>query len=138
MKEGLRVFDSRTHLGHVLHRGWRYIAEQLLCALDQQGVDLSVVIPFPVVAGYRAAHHEIARTIKAQSERLVGNHCLYPYIGAANYRDELKRCVEELGFRVLKRQPQYQPLDPFPRTENCAGSLRWQRLLREAYVKTET
>jgi uncharacterized protein len=112
MKDGLRVFDTHTHIGHGLHHGRRYSAEQLLAAMDQHGVDRSVVIPFPVVADHRVSHDEIARAVKAHPERLVGTACIYPYIGAANYRDEVKRCVEELGFRALKLQPQFQPLDP--------------------------
>jgi uncharacterized protein len=112
MKDGFRIFDTHTHIGHGLHHNRRYTAEQLLAAMDKNGVDRSVVIPFPVVADYRAAHDEIARALKAAPDRLVGTACIYPYIGKEKYRDEVKRCVEELGFRALKLQPQYQPLDP--------------------------
>ncbi|MFN7929504.1 MAG: amidohydrolase family protein [Blastocatellia bacterium] len=112
MKNGFRIFDTHTHIGHGLHHGRRYAAEQLLAAMDLHGVDKSVVIPFPVVADYRATHDEIGRVVKAHPERLVGVACIYPYIGAEKYRDEVKRCVEELGFRALKLQPQFQPLDP--------------------------
>jgi predicted TIM-barrel fold metal-dependent hydrolase len=80
--------------------------------MDEHGVTRSVVIPFPVVADTRAAHDEIARAVKAHPRRLVGTACIYPYVGADKYRDEVKRCVEELGFQALKLQPQYQPLDP--------------------------
>lgn len=112
MKDGFRIFDTHTHVGCGLHHGRRYSADQLLAAMDRFGVDRSVVIPFPVVEDHRAAHDEIARAVKAQPERLVGMACIYPYIGAAKYRDEVRRCVEELGFRALKLQPQFQPLDP--------------------------
>ena len=112
MKVGFRIFDTHTHVGHGLHHGRRYSAEQLVAAMDQHDVDRSVVIPFPVVEDYRATHNEIARATKAQPERIVGTACIYPYIGADKYRDEVKRCVEELGFRALKLQPQFQPLDP--------------------------
>lgn len=112
MKDGFRIFDTHTHVGYGLHHGRRYSADQLLAAMDKFGVDRSVVIPFPVVADAREAHDEIARAVKAHPERIIGAACIYPYIGKEKYRDEVKRCVEELGFRALKLQPQYQPLDP--------------------------
>lgn len=112
MKEGFRVFDTHTHIGHGLHHGRRYEAEQLLAAMDKYGIDRSLVIPFPVVADYRAAHDEIGRAVNAYPDRVSGAACIYPYIGKERFRDEVRRCVEELGFRALKLQPQFQPLDP--------------------------
>ena len=112
MKDGFRIFDTHTHIGHGLHHGRTYRAGQLIAAMDKHGVDRSVVIPFPVVADYREAHNEIAQAIKDHPERIIGTACINPYIGAGDYRDEVKRCVEELGFRALKLQPQFQPLDP--------------------------
>ncbi|MDX2031154.1 MAG: amidohydrolase family protein [Blastocatellia bacterium] len=112
MKDGFRIFDTHTHIGYGLHHGRRYTADNLLTAMDRHGVDRSVVIPFPVVEDYRAAHDEIGRAVKAHPDRLTGAACIYPYVGADLYRDEVRRCVEEFGFRALKLQPQFQPLDP--------------------------
>ncbi|MFN0124590.1 MAG: hypothetical protein ACKV2V_29160 [Blastocatellia bacterium] len=63
MKDGFRVFDTHTHVGHGLHHGRTYSAAALLAAMDKHGVDKSVVIPFPVVADARAAHDEIKQNI---------------------------------------------------------------------------
>ncbi len=112
MKEGWRIFDTHTHIGYGLHHGRRYSADQLLAAMDRFGVDRSLVIPFPVVEDYHVAHDETARAVKAHPERIIGAACIYPYIGKEKFRDEVKRCVEVLGFRALKLQPQFQPLDP--------------------------
>jgi hypothetical protein len=112
MKDGLRVFDTHTHIGHGLHHGRTYRADELLAAMDRYGVNRSLVIPFPVVEDYRAAHDEIGRALKTHPDRLTGAACIYPYVGADKYRDEVRRCVEELGFNALKLQPQFQPLDP--------------------------
>lgn len=112
MKDGFRIFDTHTHIGHGLHHGRRYSAEQLLDAMDRFGVDKSLVIPFPVVADYYEAHNEISRALRLHPERITGAACIYPYIGRDKYRDEVRRCVEELGFGALKLQPQFQPLDP--------------------------
>jgi predicted TIM-barrel fold metal-dependent hydrolase len=112
MKDGFRIFDTHTHIGYGLHHGRRHTADNLLTAMDRHGVDRSVVIPFPVVEDYRAAHDEIGRAVRAHPDRLTGTACIYPYVGADLYRDEVRRCVEEFGFRALKLQPQFQPLDP--------------------------
>jgi len=112
MNKGFRIFDTHTHVGHGLHHGRRYSAEQLIAKMDEFGVDCSLAIPFPVVEDARAAHDEIARAVKAYPGRVVGAACIYPYIGKDKYRDEVKRCAEELGFRALKLQPQFHPLDP--------------------------
>ncbi len=112
MKENFRVFDTHTHIGQGLHHGRTYRGEQLLAAMDRYGVDRSLVIPFPVVEDYRAAHDEIGRAVMAHPDRLAGAACIYPFVGNLKYRDEVKRCVEELGFHALKLQPQFHPLDP--------------------------
>ena len=43
--------------------------------------------------------------------RFVGAACLDPFIGEAEFRQEVRRCREEYGFRALKFQPQFQPVD---------------------------
>ena len=112
MRGGFRVFDTHTHIGTARHSGRRYSADELLRDMDRAGIDRSLVIPWPVVADSRAAHDEIGRAVQAHPDRLYGAACLYPYIPAAEFRAEVRRCREEYGFRVLKWQPQYQPLNP--------------------------
>lgn len=112
MRDGFRVFDTHVHVGAARHSGRRYTADQLLADMDRTGVDRSLVIPFPVVEDCRAAHDEIGRAVKNHPDRLAGAACLYPFIPEAEFRAEVKRCVEEYGFRALKFQPQYQGLNP--------------------------
>jgi predicted TIM-barrel fold metal-dependent hydrolase len=86
--------------------------------MDRHGVDRSLLIPFPVVEDTRAAHDEIAAAVRAHPDRFTGAACLYPFVPESQFHDELKRCAEELGFRVLKLQPQFQPLNPLsPRND---------------------
>jgi uncharacterized protein len=112
MREGLPIFDTHTHVGTARHSGRRCSAGELLGRMDQAGVDRSLVIPFPVVEDYREAHDEIGRAVRAHPDRLVGAACLDPFVAESEFRGEVKRCVEEWGFRALKLQPQYQPLNP--------------------------
>lgn len=112
MRDGFRIYDSHTHLGSARHSGRRCSADDLLRHMDRQGTDRALAIPFPVVEDFRAAHEEIARAVRAHPDRLDGAACLYPFIPEAEFRAEVKRCAKEFGFRALKLQPQYQPLDP--------------------------
>jgi len=112
MRNDLRVYDTHTHLGVSRHSGRAQSAEALLAAMDRHGVDRSMVIPFPVVEDHRAAHDEIGLAVRRHPGRLAGAACLYPFIPEAEFRAEVRRCAEEYGFRALKFQPQYQPLNP--------------------------
>jgi predicted TIM-barrel fold metal-dependent hydrolase len=80
--------------------------------MDRCGVDRSVLIPFPVVEDYRESHDLIGRALQEHPGRFAGAACLPPFIPEESFRDELKRCAEELGFCALKFQPQYQALNP--------------------------
>jgi predicted TIM-barrel fold metal-dependent hydrolase len=112
MRDTYRVFDAHTHIGRALHSGRRYSAVDLLRDMDRAGVDRSLVIPFPVVEDHRAAHDEIGRAVRAHRDRLTGAACLPAWIREDRFREEVRRCCEQYGFRALKVQPQYQPVNP--------------------------
>ncbi len=112
MRQGRTVWDAHTHIGKARHSGRAYSAAELIADMDRHGVDCSVVIPFPVVDDYRAAHDEIGAAVRAHHGRLRGVACLNPYVPEADFRDEVRRCREVHGFTALKLQPQYQALNP--------------------------
>ena len=118
MKDGFFLFDTHTHIGLARHSGRRQTAEQLLREMDRCGVDRSVVIPFPVVDDYTAAHEEIGAAVAAHPDRLTGAACLNPFIPEQTFRDEVRRCREVHGFRALKFQPQYQGLNTLSERSN--------------------
>lgn len=112
MIQGFRVFDTHTHIGTARHSGRVYTAEQMLRNMDRHGVERSLLIPFPVVDDYRAQHDEIGAAVRQWPDRFAGAACLYPFVRESEFRDEVKRCAETFGFRALKLQPMYQPLNP--------------------------
>lgn len=111
-KNGIRLYDTHTHIGLARHSGKRRTADEMLRHMDLHGVDRSLLIPFPVVEDHRAEHDEIAAAVRAHPDRFTGSACIPPFIPEQKFRDEVRRCAEELGFRALKFQPQYQPLNP--------------------------
>lgn len=118
MIDGFQVYDTHTHIGAARHSGSRQTAEDLLRSMDAVGVDRSMAIPFPVVDDYRAQHDEIGRAVLQWPDRLSGAACVYPFVPEDEFRDEVRRCREQYGFRALKLQPQYQALNPLsPRSD---------------------
>ena len=112
MRDGYSLYDTHTHIGTARHSGRTFSADAMLRTMDRFGVDRSMLIPFPVVEDCRAAHDEIARAVRAHPDRFAGAACQDPFVPEAEFRDEIRRCAEELGFRALKLQPQYQALNP--------------------------
>jgi predicted TIM-barrel fold metal-dependent hydrolase len=113
MRDGFRIFDAHTHLGTARHSGRSASAADLLRVMDQHGVDQSLAIPFPVVDDYRREHDLIGRAVREHPDRFTGAACLDPYLPLHEFRDEVRRCREQYGFRALKLQPQYHGLNPF-------------------------
>ena len=118
MKNGFRVYDTHTHLGVASHSGREFHCDDMLRKMDDCGIDRSLLIPFPVVDDPRAAHDEIASAVRNWPDRFAGCVCLYPFLPKQDFRTEVRRCAEELGFRAIKLQPQYHGLNPLsPRSD---------------------
>ncbi len=112
MKSGFRIYDTHTHLGSAAHSGRTWTADAMLQHMDAHGVDRSLLIPFPVVADHRKEHDTIAAAVRDHSDRFTGSICLNPFLPEQEVADEIRRCVEELGLRALKLQPQFCGLNP--------------------------
>jgi predicted TIM-barrel fold metal-dependent hydrolase len=111
MRQGFSIFDAHCHLGEALHSGRVHSAGMMLALMDLHGIDRALAIPFPMVRSFREAHDEIGAAVRAHADRFAGAACLDPFIGEAAFRQEIRRCREEYGFRALKLQPQFQPVD---------------------------
>jgi len=118
MRNGFSVFDAHCHLGTALHSGRRHSASMILDLMDRHGVDRALAIPFPAVRSHREGHDEIGAAVLTHGDRLVGAACLSPFSGEAAFRDEVRRCREQYGFRALKIQPQFQAMDPLSERYN--------------------
>jgi predicted TIM-barrel fold metal-dependent hydrolase len=112
VRDGFQIFDTHTHIGEGAHSGRRYSADDLLRDMDSFGIERSIVIPFPVVEDHIRQHDIIGQACKAHPDRFTGAACLSPFLPAAGFRDEVRRCREQYGFRALKLQPQYHGLNP--------------------------
>ncbi|MSV27414.1 MAG: hypothetical protein EXQ52_01515 [Bryobacterales bacterium] len=118
MRDGFQIFDTHTHMGTARHNGRVVAADDLLRSMDRHGVERSVVIPYPVVTDHRREHNLIGKAVKDHPNRFVGAACLDPYMPLGEFKDEVRRCREEFGFRALKLQPQYHGLNPSLNSSN--------------------
>ena len=87
----------------------------MLRRMDAAGIDRTLLIPFPVVDDHRQEHDLIAGAMRCHPDRFAGAACLNPFVPESDFRDEVRRCSETLGFCALKFQPQYQGLNPLSR-----------------------
>lgn len=115
MRGGFRIFDTHTHIGSARHSGRRVGADDMLRHMDSHGVERSLLIPFPVVEDHRREHDEIGAAVRQYPDRFCGAACLDPYLPFDEFRDEMRRCREELGMRAWKIQPQFHGLNPLSR-----------------------
>lgn len=109
---GYRTYDTHTHLGTAVHSGRTMTAQAMLRHMDACGIDRSLLIPFPVVADHRQEHDAIASAVREHPDRFTGAICIDPFLPENIVADEIRRCVEELGLRALKLQPQFCGLNP--------------------------
>ena len=137
MKNGFRIYDTHTHLGVARHSGRRCDAEEILRHMDAAGVDRSLLLPFPVVENHRATHDEIAEAVRHYPDRFAGAACLNPFLPESEFLDELRRAAEDLGFRALKLQPQYQALNPLSsRSDFLFGAALERRMVLICHTGT--
>lgn len=99
----MTVIDSHCHLGRSLLSGWTVTSDELLRAMDANGVDLALVMPHAVAEDPRAAHAEVGQLCR-QNRRFSGIASFSPVRSAVEYRDEIARCVD-MGFVAIKLNP---------------------------------
>jgi uncharacterized protein len=102
------TIDAHTHIGVVARPGMSQSAEQLVARLDSAGVDKAVTFPFPegngVTGDVRANNDVVTQAVKAYPDRLIPFCIVNPWHGALAV-EELRHCVEDLGFKGVKLHP---------------------------------
>jgi predicted TIM-barrel fold metal-dependent hydrolase len=97
--------DAHAHLGDSAVSTLSVTEQDLIEAMDRYGIDVSLVLPHPVIEDYRGAHEDIAALAAKYPKRVFGVASLSPQVGVETYHQEVIRCVEELGFVAVKYHP---------------------------------
>src|SRR5690625_1253071 len=91
------IIDAHNHIG--TKKGLQFLAEDLISRMDSVNIEKSVVFSFPE----QINNNYVAESVNRYPDRLIGFGLVNPWEENAEY--ELRRCVEELGFKGLKLHP---------------------------------
>lgn len=95
------VIDAHAHLGTCNVFDLDVSFESLLGAMDANGVRTAMVQPFPGCEDPVKLHDRIAEMSAQYPERFYGVASINPHLSNACLQ-EIKRCVEDLGFVGIK------------------------------------
>ncbi len=104
------VIDAHAHLGNCRIFEASVTEDALLTAMEGAGVGVSLVMPYPGADDPVEVHDQIAAFASAHPGRIFGvaNHSPH----GPKYRDEARRCIEELGFVALKLHTMGHAVNP--------------------------
>lgn len=97
-----KVIDTHAHLGECCVFGLMGTEEEMFRRMEENGVDATIVQPFPGAKDFLHRHDEIAELCDKYPGRFFGMASLSPHIGREQYRREVERCVKELKFVGVK------------------------------------
>jgi uncharacterized protein len=114
----MKIIDSHCHLGTSNLSGRNITESDLLTAMDAYKVDISLVMPHAIMDDSIAAHNAVAGLCQQHPERFRGMVNLSPLWDEADYRQEVTRCVRDLGFVALKLNPMQHLTSPLMENSN--------------------
>lgn len=97
-----KVIDAHAHLGECCVFGLYSTEEEMLRRMDENGVDATIVQPYPGAKNYVRRHDEIAELCAKHPGRFFGLASLTPHQDHDKYQREVERCVKELKFVGVK------------------------------------
>lgn len=101
----MRIVDTHCHYGRSLLSPIHVTEQDLLGTMDENGVDLSLIMPHAVSADPRAEHDRVADLCARHPLRFRGIVNLTPLWPEEAYRQEAERCVRDLRFAAIKLNP---------------------------------
>lgn len=115
------IVDTNAYLVPYAFRQLRHnTPAELLKLMDNKGIDKALVSS-AIAITYRntqPANEELAATTKLHRDRLIPMAVVNPFY--AGWRDDLKICHEELGFRGLRLYPKWHH---YSLTDACCSEL---------------
>ena len=100
--ERSRVIDTHAHLGECCVFGLIATEEEIVRRMEENGIDATVIQPYPGAKDFLKRHDEIANLCARYPGRFFGLASLSPHIGNDRYKREVERCVKDLNFIGVK------------------------------------
>lgn len=99
------IVNAHAHVGDTRVFDTVSDENELVEAMDANGVDVSLVMPSAGCRDARAVHDQIHRLGRRHPGRIIGIVQQSPHLDPDAYEAEASRCVLELGFVALKIHP---------------------------------
>jgi len=97
------VVDAHSHLGPCTVFDICATEEEVIRTMDENGIDVALVQPYPGAPDAGAVHDEIAKLAKKHLGRIYGIANANPrFLGKERYFAEIERCIKDLGFVGIK------------------------------------
>ena len=109
------IVNAHAHLGDTRVFDAYSKEEDLLGAMDANGIDASIVMPSAGAASPAAVHDHIADLARRHPGRIFGQVQMTPHVDHAAFRREAERCVREMGFVGIKLHPIGAAVNPLGR-----------------------
>lgn len=109
------LIDVHAHLGEGVVSGATTTESDLLETWEAAAIDVAIVQPTMQRAdmeSQQSIHDRIARLASTYPGRVYGMCSLSPHLPPQLYREEARRCIEELGFVGIKLNPLTQACSP--------------------------
>ena len=111
------IVDVHAHLGLDYTFDEKFLLEHQLDKIQRLEVDVTILQPGTChnLEDVRREHDDIAAAVKAYPGMFRGMSNPSPHLKDAEYADEIRRCVEELGFIGIKLHPFAHGVNPVSR-----------------------
>ncbi|HEX4230269.1 MAG TPA: amidohydrolase family protein [Bryobacteraceae bacterium] len=97
-----KIVDTHAHLGECCVFGLYSTEEELIRRMDECGVDITIVQPYPGAKEAAKTHDSIAELCAKYPGRFFGLASATPHGDHDAYRREIERCVRDLNFVGVK------------------------------------
>ena len=97
------VVDVHAHLGSCTVFDISTPEDEVIRTMDENGIDVAILQPYPGAPDAIAVHNEIAELAKKCPGRIFGIASVNPrFLGKDKYFAEVERCIKDLGFVGVK------------------------------------
>ncbi|MEM2151429.1 MAG: amidohydrolase family protein [Candidatus Bathyarchaeia archaeon] len=113
-KEKIIIVDAHAHLGYDYVFEHEFNLKDLIMGMEKNCIDVSIVQPgitFDLETVIKQ-HNELAELSKKMPSRIFGIANPNPHLPRSKYREELERCVKDLGFVGVKLHPLAHAVNP--------------------------
>ena len=97
-----KIIDTHAHLGECCVFGLYATEEEIIRRMDECGVDITIVQPYPGAKEAAKTHDSIAALCAKYPGRFFGLASASPHGDHDAYRREIERCVKDLNFVGVK------------------------------------